>query len=341
MKTIIASAFDSNYLPRAIALYDSAAAALPNAEFQYLCLDAAARDALNKLALPRMHAVLVDDIGDAELMATRKSRSAGEFAFTSKSAWLDYLVRSEATQEGDVLVFADADILFYPAARSYFERLPAFSIAIAPHGFTKDAQHRAAQFGRYNAGMVLFRIDDASRACIADWRRDTIEWCFARTENGKFADQMYLDAWPARYAGVYEIRTEAMNVGPWNLATKKISLTKTKEFTIDGAPLYSYHFHGFKVCLDSHKKVRPILVGVSANAAPLYTDYTAAIARAYERLLSVDPSWNKGFAPCPSLLKRIKWAIRRIGGSLYEKTATDICNRRTRLHRQRTGGRAR
>jgi lipopolysaccharide biosynthesis glycosyltransferase len=301
MTTHVVSVFDKNYLCRALALYRSVASSLPDAQTWYLCLDDESKKIIEELRLPMLFASTLSDINDTELESTRKDRSAGEFAFTAKSAWLDHLSKTGRFTNGDLVIFADADVLFYPPIKSFAAALPSFSIALSPHDFPDKEKYREALYGRYNAGMVCFIYDEISKECMSDWRKDTIAWCYARSEDGKFADQMYLDHWSKRYERVIDIAEPGFNLGPWNDSKYK-----------HVHPLFSYHFHGLKFYLDKKGSARPILINTRLRYVPLYKEYATLIHAALDLIRTVRPSWNFGFAPYPGLLRTIKRTIVRL-----------------------------
>jgi hypothetical protein len=66
-------------------------------------------------------------------------------------------------------------------------------------------------------------------------------------EDGKFGDQKYLDAWPARFPGrVRVIRHPGAGLAPWNFMGHRIELDGPVP-RVDGEPLVFYHFHGLKL----------------------------------------------------------------------------------------------
>src|SRR5262249_28408048 len=82
--------------------------------------------------------------------------------------------------------------------------------------------------------------------CLRWWRQRCLEWCYDRLEDGKFADQKYLDDWPSRFPGVVVLRHKGANLAPWNVARYKIRRHKGTVL-IDSDPLICYHFHSLKI----------------------------------------------------------------------------------------------
>ena len=93
--------------------------------------------------------------------------------------------------------------------------------------------------------MVTFRNDVRGRRALERWRAQCLEWCYDRVEDGRFADQAYLDDWPDVLEGVIVVDTPGIGLGPWN-ASRFVIDVKGTEPRVDGAPLVFYHFHNFK-----------------------------------------------------------------------------------------------
>ena len=117
-------------------------------------------------------------------------------------------------------------------------------MAIVPHRFA--ARLKAEEvYGIYNVSFVFFRRDEAGIECLKAWRRDCIEWCFDRVEEGKYADQKYLDRWPDTFDGVRVIEHKGANAGPWNIENHNVT-TRGQRVLLDGEPLVFYHFEGYR-----------------------------------------------------------------------------------------------
>ena len=93
--------------------------------------------------------------------------------------------------------------------------------------------------------MVAFRNDADGRACLERWRVQCLEWCFDRVENGRFADQAYLDDWPETQHGVIVMIDPGIGLGPWNFMQFRIEESGSVP-TVDGEPFVLFHFHGFR-----------------------------------------------------------------------------------------------
>ena len=90
---------------------------------------------------------------------------------------------------------------------------------------------------------VSFRRDPNGIACLTWWRDQCNEWCYGRVgKDGKFAEQRYLDDWPARFECVVVSRLKGANLAPWNLANYFVE-NGEGDVNIDYDPLIFYHFH--------------------------------------------------------------------------------------------------
>ena len=100
--------------------------------------------------------------------------------------------------------------------------------------------------GIYNVGWLSFRRDINGLACLQWWRERCIEWCYDRIENGKFADQKYLDDWINRFPNVVVLKHKGANLALWNLGNYHLSHQAGNSLVVDGQPLIFFHFHGLK-----------------------------------------------------------------------------------------------
>ena len=72
-----------------------------------------------------------------------------------------------------------------------------------------------------------------------------MEWCYDRLEDGKYADQKYLNEWPDLYNEHLVISSNiGIGVAPWNITSKPLQ-EKNGKITVADNPLVFYHFAGF------------------------------------------------------------------------------------------------
>ena len=97
-----------------------------------------------------------------------------------------------------IIASLDADIFFFRIPAPIFDELGDRSIYIVPHRF-RSYQADLLISGQFNVQCQLFRNDDVGKKCLHEWMQQCLEWCFDRYEDGKFADQKYLDSWPEKF----------------------------------------------------------------------------------------------------------------------------------------------
>lgn len=237
--------FDSNYLPRGLALFRSLQAHCPDFTLWVLCLDETAYTLLSRLALPGVEIIALADFeqDDNELLQAKTGRSLIEYYFTITPSLPLYVFNR--WPEVEQLTYLDADLFFFASPQPLFDEIGDASVSLISHRFPPDAQEQADAFGIYNVGWLTFRRDENGLACLRRWREQTIAWCSDTTENGQFGDQKYLDDWPQNFANVHIIQHTGANAGPWNLPTYPITY-RDREVFIGDDQLIFFHFQSLK-----------------------------------------------------------------------------------------------
>lgn len=288
--------FDRAYLLKALTMLDS----LQRHETDdyrvfAVCLDEISRILLEKLCPPNvvpvpMHAI---ERGDAALLAAKRNRSLVEYYWTATPTVILRLMESHP--EIDILTYLDADLFFYSSPQSIFDEFGGGSVLIHEHRLSPALAH-LAENGKYNVGLLCFRSDPNGFETLRWWRDRCIEWCYGRPENGKFADQGYLNDWPTRFRGVRVLRNIGAGVAPWNHQQYRFALDPDGRVLVDGQPLVFYHFHS--LLFDSPDVVIP--AKYPAYALPedalllCYIPYLKRLDRNLLRVRSLLPDFSFG-----------------------------------------------
>jgi len=238
--------FDRNYLAQGLTLYRSLMEHAGPFTLWVLCFDDSSQDVLSRLNLVNLRPVSLQEFekGDEALQNAKRNRSRVEYYFTCTPSWLLYLL-SRHPEIGRI-TYLDADLMFYSTPSPVFEELGDRSILIVGHRFPEKLRHLEAAFGIYNVGLLTFGNDLRGKSCLQWWRDRCLEWCVDRPENGRFADQKYLDDWPGRFDGVVVLQHKGAGLAPWNHMNYMVRI-RNGEIAVDGNPLIFYHFQGVRI----------------------------------------------------------------------------------------------
>jgi hypothetical protein len=261
--------FDSLFLPQGLALHVSMERYVGNYTLWILCVDDEAHEVLSKLDLPNVRLLQLSKLETPELLAVKPGRSKGEYCWTLTPFTPRFVFEADA--EVPRVTYLDADLWFRKNPEPIFREFDASGkdVLITDHAYASEYD-QSVNYGQYCVQFMTFTRN--AELIRKWWEERCIEWCFARSEDGKFADQKYLDDWPERFAeSVHVLQNKELLLAPWN-ATR---------FPLGNS--VAYHFHAIRI-LD---KSRVLLQGIYRLPhtvikdiyKPYYADIISSISR--------------------------------------------------------------
>lgn len=230
--------FDYGFAPQGLALYRSLSKFASPFKLWVIALDADLENLLNRLAFPNLIVVAVGDIETPELRKVKLERSSREYCWTLTP----FLFSAVFNRSQDInrVTYVDADIWIRGNVKPIFSELETSgkAVQITEHAFSPE-QDVSALYGRYCVQFqTMYRR--GTDFLLERWQQQCLDWCFARTENGKFGDQKYLDEWPIDFGNtVHVAQNRQFFLGPWNVNRFPFSDSVT------------YHFHQLRINPDA------------------------------------------------------------------------------------------
>jgi glycosyltransferase involved in cell wall biosynthesis len=304
--------FDRNYLFKAAALIDS----LNRHEkrpFRILavCLDEVSRTILEKMKLPNVVAVPIHllEERDEPLLEAKKNRSLVEYYFTLTPTVILRLLERYNLEE---ITYVDADLYFFSSPDPIFSEFTGHSVLIHEHRFSPRHSHRII-YGKYNVGLLCFRNDEKGLAVLKWWRDRCIEWCYARLEDGKYADQLYLDDWTERFTGIRVLENIGAGVAPWNHDQYAFSRDGEGKILVDGKPLIFYHYHALLMINPDVMVLDKFHVyAMDEEMLPLlFLPYIHALSHSVEAVKAILPDFDFGFDRQTPIQSTTSFAARK------------------------------
>lgn len=243
--------FDSNYLSRGIALYRSLEKHCDNFHLFIFAFDSRTYQILKKLNLKNATIISLTEFEDEKLLQVKPTRSVAEYCWTSTSSTILYVLENFNV---DNCTYVDADVYFYSSPKPIFDELGNNSILITEHRYSPE-YNKELKAGKYCVQFVTFKKDEHGLKALKWWRDRCLEWCYARYEDGKFGDQLYLDDWTERFKGVHVMQHLGGGLAAWNVQQYEFKKENGKIFgkeisTGKNFEVIFYHFHYLKFFKD-------------------------------------------------------------------------------------------
>ena len=278
MRLNFCTLFDSVYLSKGLALYNSLKEHCTSFHLYIFAFDDKCFDILNSLSLDNTTIISLRELEDDALLKVKPTRSRAEYCWTLTSSAILYVINTYNT---DHCTYLDSDLYFFSSPQTVFDEMGDHSILITPHHYTLKYD-QSLKSGIYCVQFMVFKNDERGLTALNWWRKACIDWCFNRFEDGKFGDQKYLDDWPERFAGVYVSEHLGVGVAPWNM--QQYIFTKEKE-AISGTEISSgkkfqvifFHFHSLAFVTPSYFSPRPYYKRTESAIRLLFNPYRKEI----------------------------------------------------------------
>ena len=271
--------FDSHYLTRGVALYESLLENCLEFHLYIYAFDDVSYEILDCLNLSHATIVSLVELEDDALLEVKPTRSVGEYCWTCTPSIIKHAIE---TYQLTACTYLDADIYFFADPSPLIDELGDGSILITEHRYTSE-YNQAKNSGTYCVQFTTFKNDTSGMSALNWWREACIEWCYNRVEDGKFGDQKYLDDWTVRFEGVHVLQHLGGGVAPWNVQQYDLSDLRFE--------VVFYHFHGLKFIQDQMVNLGKYKY-TPAVLSRIYEPYISHIERINAQLVFISPVFS-------------------------------------------------
>ncbi len=240
--------FDSHYLSRGLAMYESLIKHCKEFHLYIFAFDDICLQYLKAENLDKVTIISLTEFEDKELLAVKESRTKTEYCWTCTPSTILYCINTFALTN---CTYLDADLYFFSDPKILIDEMCEKSVLITEHRYT-PIYDLSETSGIYCVQFMTFKNDSNGMIALKWWRNACVEWCFATVEEGKFGDQKYLDDWPIRFEGVHILQNLGGGVAPWNIQQYTFhnegrNLVGQEVKTNTNFILVFYHFHSLKL----------------------------------------------------------------------------------------------
>ncbi len=239
--------FDSHYITRGLAMYESLVKFSDNFHLYIVAFDQDCFEQLSTLDLRYVSVISLESFEDSKLLAVKPTRTIAEYCWTCTPSVIKYCIEKYTLPS---CTYLDADLLFYSNPEILIQEKQQKSVLITPHRYTTQYDQSSTS-GKYCVQFMTFDNTADGIEVLNTWREACIEWCYAKFEDGKFGDQKYLDSWTTDYNSVHELAHLGGGVAPWNIqqydfSAVEGSVSGVEKSTSQSFDLVFYHFHNLK-----------------------------------------------------------------------------------------------
>ncbi|WP_203582283.1 hypothetical protein [Microbacterium hibisci] len=303
-----------NYLPQALALYESVRKHEPERDFVLLVVDGDRREL--ELDRPRLTVLGRNDLG---IEAIEYDYLAMIYDVVELSTSVKPLLLRQLLNTYEQAIYLDPDmqvvsplVELEPAVREHGVVLTPHFLKPIPPGSSYISEVHSLTVGVHNLGFCA----------VGRGGRDFLDWWWAHLERecliypllGMFVDQKWTDV-GANYFGAHSLRHAGYNVGPWNLLERHID-RDTSQFIVgeDGHHLRLLHFSGFNAndpeAISERLNADMHNVTDSAAFRDLSRDYARTVLRIERELGSTVPYGFNRDSRGKSISKRLRRQYR-------------------------------
>ena len=255
---------DGGFLAFALTMLESLRLHFASCRCYILCMDSKAYNYLSTFGPKWITPINLKEIETPELLKVKNERTKREYCWTLSSHCFEAVKKRNPDAES--ITYLDADMFFLRSPNELFEELKKQnkSILITDHHYAPeyDASSRS---GRYCVQYLTILNNQQAWDVINEWKSQCLDWCYARLEDGKFGDQMYLNDWPFKHQDIVHVANPPDRfIAPWNVDMVSKSINSSQHTL--------YHFQGARYVGEKR-----IILGIDhkipRSARTIFDDY--------------------------------------------------------------------
>ncbi|MDR3626322.1 MAG: glycosyl transferase [Ignavibacteriaceae bacterium] len=295
--------FDTHYLTRGLALYYSLKNNCDNYHLYIFAFNDKCYEILEKLNLENVTLIPLSEFESPELLKVKPTRSIAEYCWTCTSSTILYVLEKFNVES---CTYLDSDMCFYSSPQPIFNELGSDSILITEHRYSPK-YNKEIRAGKYCVQFVTFRNNEYGLKALKWWKDRCIEWCYAKYEDGKFGDQLYLNDWLERFERVHVLQHLGGGLAAWNVQQYKFSeengkIVGTEESTGKKFDAIFYHFHYLRFFNNGE-----IELGRRILTENIFSTFYRPYIRYLDEIKLKVETINNSFDPHGSTTKPLNW----------------------------------
>lgn len=250
--------FDSNYIDRALLMYESLMRSCGNAALYVIAFDYKCETVLRELGLSNMIIIGYDDFEDNTLIEAKANRSIKSFFWTCSCYSIRYIMKRFNLNE---CTYIDADMYFYCSPRPAIERFidSTKDVAIISHRFSNHIENNYTSrlYGKYCVEFNSFKNTVNGMRVLDWWIERCLEFCPDQAVDGLFGDQKYLEKFEDLFDGIYIYQDFGLGIAPWNIDDyiRNGELIENRN-THECGKIVFYHFHSLDIYEDGTSNIK-------------------------------------------------------------------------------------
>jgi hypothetical protein len=264
--------FDSNFLPMGVTLHSSLMSHAQPFHLWIVCMDELVEEQLKRISLPHVTLIPRNAIESQDVLQVKSGRTRAEYCWTLTP--FTFQAVFDRDDKIERVTYLDSDLYFFSSPQILLRELDTSErhVLITEHAYDPLYSHATLVNGRFCVQFLTFRKTAQAMTVMRWWQERCLEWCFARSEDGKFGDQKYLDRWPDLFANeVHVVRQIEKTLAPWNVKY----FEKLFHGRLD--PVF-YHFHGLRIVGPNRIRMYTYY-SIGAQGMKLYQSYLSALAQ--------------------------------------------------------------
>jgi hypothetical protein len=315
---IFCTLFDSVYLSKGLAMYESLRTHIVKFHLFIFAFDSKSDQILKRLELQNVTVISLDEFETPWLREVKKSRSKAEYCWTCTPSIISYVLNK---YDYSRCTYLDADLLFYSDPSVLIEEMVSNqkNVLITEHRFSPLAKfYEQKRAGRFCVQFITFSNEADSIEILERWRLQCMDWCYARYEEGRFGDQKYLDEWPVMYRNIHILNHDGGGVAPWNLQNynfvpKGNNIIGTVKKTGTVFHVVFFHFQYVKYLKPGFFDIGWYYIPLSVKRL-FYLTYLKKILDIEERIVTMDPEFSTTYNPVKTdnLMNLLKAGLKKV-----------------------------